>query len=370
MLVHICCAVDSHYFLRKLREEYPEEKLVGFFYDPNIHPYSEYYLRLLEVRRSCRQLGIELIEGPYDTEAWLKAVRGLEHEPEKGKRCAVCFDRRFAVSAAKAAELGEQCFTSTLLTSPKKSLEQLRREGERLGREHGVMFIAPDYRKASGTQEQNRMARAAQLYRQDYCGCLYGLTIQREQQHKLADELFTPLSRQIQPESIEERIALYERRIALEEEGIPYRIVRERFLNWRLTGALLKVGNRPVAAHILPYSTLRRGYTRGKIHERIGPLAYLNRDEVKLLTLHDYNLLGGWNYRSLNDLIFSPPPFDEELRLRQRLLPTPFDLSALLVVDAIPEKKLELSLQSHTFDDVRERLIPLPKEGHAPDNQK
>ncbi len=177
MLVHICCAVDSHFFLQKLRKEYPNEKLTGFFYDPNIHPYSEYYLRLLDVKRSCKMLGIELIEGAYDTEAWLEAVRGLEHEPEKGARCAVCFDRRFEVSAQKAAELGEECFTSTLLTSPKKSLKQLKIAGDALAERFGVNFVAPDYRKASGTQEQNILAKKDALYRQDYCGCLFGLTM-------------------------------------------------------------------------------------------------------------------------------------------------------------------------------------------------
>jgi predicted adenine nucleotide alpha hydrolase (AANH) superfamily ATPase len=350
--------VDSHYFLQKLREDYPGERLVGFFYDPNIHPYSEYRLRLLEVERSCRQLGIELIEGPYDTEGWLEAVRGLENEPEKGKRCAVCFDRRFEVSAAKAAELGERSFTSTLLTSPKKSLEQLRKEGERLAKRYGLAFVAPDYRKASGTQEQNRQAKEAQLYRQDYCGCLYGLTIQREQQRKLADELFCPLSGQIQPESIEERIALYEERIRLEERGIPYRIVRERFLNWRLLRAQLRVRKTPVASHVLPYSTLRRSFTRGRIEDRIGPLSFLNRDEVRFLTLKQYNQLCGRNYTTVTALIYDPPPFEEELVVRRSLLPNPYDLSALLVVEQIPEGKVELLLESHTYEDVRDRLIP------------
>ena len=358
MLVHICCAVDSHYFLQKLREDYPDEKLVGFFYDPNIHPYSEYRLRLLEVERSCRQLGIDLIEGPYDTEAWLDAVRGLEHEPEKGRRCAVCFDRRFEVSAAKAAEIGEKTFTSTLLTSPKKSLEQLRREGERLAERYDLRFVAPDYRKASGTQEQNRMAKEARLYRQDYCGCLYGLTIQREQQRKLADELFVPLSAQIQPESIEERIALYEERIRLEEQEIPYRIVRERFLNWRLLYGLLRVGKKPTPAHILPYSTMKRDFTRGKITERIGPMALLNREEVTFVSLEDFNAVGGWDYRTTIQLIYDPPSFDDELSARRYFLPGHYDLSPLLIVDRIPDGKVELTLKSHTFEDVRERLIP------------
>ena len=370
MLVHICCAVDSHYFLQKLIEDYPDEQLIGFFYDPNIHPYSEYTLRLLEVKRSCRQLDIELIEGPYDTEAWLEAVRGLEHEPEKGRRCAVCFDRRFEVSAAKAAELGESCFTSTLLTSPKKSLEQLRREGDRLAEKYNLKFVAPDYRKASGTQEQNRMAKEAQLYRQDYCGCLYGLTIQRGQQHKLADELFVPLSGQMQPESIEERIALYEKRIDLEERGIPYRIVKERFLNWRLLYGLLRHKKRPLPSHILPYSTLKKEYTRGRVQESIGPLAYLNRDEVILITLERYNALGSWNYTSVTELIFSPPSFEEEISVRRRILPNPYDLSTLLVVDDLPTRKLELLLQSHTFEDVRERLVIDTQTHHSSNGRK
>ncbi|HUH42189.1 MAG TPA: epoxyqueuosine reductase QueH, partial [Sulfurimonas sp.] len=131
MLVHICCSVDSHFFLEKLQLDYPDEKLTGFFYDPNIHPYSEYQLRLLDVRRSCKKLGIELLEGEYDFEAWMQAVRGLENEPEKGKRCEVCFDKRFDVSAKKALELGEKSVTTTLLVSPLKSQEQLKVSGDK-----------------------------------------------------------------------------------------------------------------------------------------------------------------------------------------------------------------------------------------------
>ncbi|WP_456431001.1 epoxyqueuosine reductase QueH [Nitratifractor sp.] len=359
MLVHICCAVDSHYFLQKLREEYPHERLVGFFYDPNIHPYSEYRLRLLDVERSCRMLGIELIEGPYDYQRWLETVRGYENEPEKGKRCALCFDRRFEVSAAKAAELGERRFTSTLLTSPKKSLSQLRNEGERLARRYGLEFVAPDYRKASGTQEQNRLAREVRLYRQDYCGCLFGLTIQREQQEKLADELMVPISGQIQPESIEERLALYRRRIELEEAGIDYRIVKERFLNWRLLRGRLRIGTRTVEAHVLPYSTLKRPFTRGRVTETIGDLGLLNRDEVKFATLESYNRLGGWEYPDVRSLIFAPPPFEEELQTRRALLPSPYNLSTLLIVEEIPSSKIELELEARVFEDVRERLVPL-----------
>jgi predicted adenine nucleotide alpha hydrolase (AANH) superfamily ATPase len=270
MLVHICCSVDSHYFLQKLQKEYPEEKLTGFFYDPNIHPYSEYYLRLLDVKRSCNMLGIELLEGEYDVENWLETVRGLEHEPEKGSRCSVCFDRRFEISAKKASEIGEKTFTSTLLTSPKKSLRQLQVAGDALGKKYNISFIAPDYRKASGTQEQNILAKEDALYRQDYCGCMFGLNIQRDQQAKLADELFVPISRQIQPESIEERIEMYEKRWELEEKKISYKIIKQRFLNWRLSMGILRVRKEIVPAHLIPYSTLKGEYSRGKIDYNIG----------------------------------------------------------------------------------------------------
>ena len=357
MLVHICCSVDSHYFLQKLRENYPNERLIGFFYDPNIHPYSEYQLRLLDVKRSCKKLDIELIEGEYDTESWLKAVRGLEHEPEKGARCSVCFDHRFEVSARKAQLLGEKYFTSTLLTSPKKSLSQLRKAGETLAQKYGLEFLAPDYRKASGTQEQNRIAKEDALYRQDYCGCIYGLTMQREQQEKLADELFVPISGQIQPESIEARIALYEKRWKYEERRISHKIIKQRFLNWRLVSGLLRVHKQVTPAHFLPYSTLKGDYSRGKIEYAIDQVHYMSRDEVRFVSLERYNQLCGTDYESVRSLIFSPPTFNVELKVRHILESGFFSLSAILIVDKIPDKKIEILCRSKVYSDVREILL-------------
>ena len=357
MLVHICCAVDSHFFLQKLQADYPQEKLIGFFYDPNIHPYSEYRLRLLDVKRSCKMLGIELIEGPYDIEDWLETVRGLEHEPEKGARCSVCFDKRFDVSAQKAKELGEKTFTSTLLTSPKKSLKQLKQAGDALAQREGIAFVAPDYRKASGTQEQNIIAKEDALYRQDYCGCIYGLTMQRDQQNKLADELFSPISNQIQPESIEARIALYEKRWELEEKKIPHKIIKERFLNWRLLSGLLRVRKEILPAHFLPYSTLKSQFTRGKIEYAIDNVHHMSRDEVRFITLQTYNDLASAHYSTVKELIFNPPSFEEEVTLRSRIAHTPFDLGLILVVDKIPSSKIEILCESKTYSDVKENLI-------------
>ena len=359
MLVHICCSVDSHYFLQKLQTEYPDEKLTGFFYDPNIHPYSEYYLRLLDVKRSCKMLGIDLIEGEYDVENWLEAVRGLEHEPEKGSRCAVCFDRRFEISAKKASELGESTFTSTLLTSPKKSLKQLQIAGDALAEREGISFVAPDYRKASGTQEQNILAKEDALYRQDYCGCMFGLNIQREQQSKVADELFVPISGQVQPESIEERIEMYEKRWQMEEKNIPHKIIKQRFLNWRLSSGLLRVRKKVVPAHFLPYSTLKGEYSRGKIEYSIADVHHMNRDEIRFITLVHYNQITGTEYASVTELIYSPPLFSVEVELRAKLGVTPYDISIILVVEEIPENKIEILCQSKTYSDVKEVLIEL-----------
>lgn len=357
MLVHICCSVDSHFFMEKLQQEFPDEKLIGFFYDPNIHPYSEYQLRLLDVERSCKKLGIELIEGEYDFEDWMNAVRGLEKEPEKGARCEVCFDRRFEVSAYKALELGEKSMTTTLLVSPLKSQEQLKKSGDAFHASHGVEFIAFDYRKNGGSNDQARVSKEEQLYRQDYCGCIFGLTMQRDQQHRLMDEMFSPISRQILPASIEERLELYKKRIELEDQGINYRIIKERFLNYRLLRALVKVGNTVIPSYPLFYSTINRTSTEGKIDFEINGQFFLNREEVRFITLDTFNTLTSLNYQNTQELIFNAPSIETEMTLRSRLTESPFNTSAIIIIDEIPTAKITLLLETKTYDDTREKLI-------------
>lgn len=345
--------------MEKLQQEFPDEKLIGFFYDPNIHPYSEYQLRLLDVERSCKKLGIELIEGPYDYENWMDAVRGLESEPEKGARCEVCFDRRFEVSAHKAIELGEQTMTTTLLVSPKKSQEQLIRSGEIFESSHGVKFVAFDYRKNNGTADQGRVSREQQLYRQDYCGCLYGLSMQRDQQHRLMDEMFSPLTRQILPASIEERLKLYKKRMELEEQDTPYRIFKERFLNYRLIRSSLKAGDTIIPSYPLFYSTINRTSTEGKIDFEIDGQFFLNREEVRFITLDTFNALTASSYKNTRELMFNAPSVETEMALRTQLTNSPFNTSAIIVVDSIPTDKVTLLLETKTYDDTREKLIRL-----------
>jgi predicted adenine nucleotide alpha hydrolase (AANH) superfamily ATPase len=360
MLVHICCSVDSHFFLEKLQKDYPEEKLTGFFYDPNIHPYSEYQLRLLDVQRSCKKLGIEVLEGEYDFEAWMQAVRGLENEPEKGARCEVCFDKRFDVSANKALELGEKKITTTLLVSPLKSQEQLKRVGDLFYEKHGVEFIAVDYRSGGGTQDQSRVTKEEQLYRQDYCGCVYGLTMQRDQQERLMDEMFSPISNQILPASIEERLEMYKKRMQLEDEGIDYKIIKQKFLNYRQLNFKVTEGkNTTLSAYALSYSTLPRKKAQGKVEFETQNVYYFNREEIKFISLDYFNELTQTQYKDINELIFNPPSLNDELKSRELLTGSNYDLTPVIVMQEIPQGKLEIHLDSKTYEDVKEKLIIL-----------
>jgi len=360
MLVHICCSVDSHFFLEKLQADYPQEKLTGFFYDPNIHPYSEYQLRLLDVKRSCDMLGIELLEGEYDYENWLQAVRGLENEPEKGKRCEVCFDKRFSVSADKALSLGEKKITTTLLVSPLKSQEQLKRVGDAFYEKNGVEFIAVDYRSGGGSQDQSRVTKEEQLYRQDYCGCIFGLTMQREQQDKLMDEMFSPISGRILPASIEERLEMYTHRNNLEKENIEYKIIKQKFLNYREFNLKVISGKKDLLeAYALVYSTLPRKKAQGRVEYSADNIHYFNREEIKFITLQEFNSLAKTQYSTLKELIFNPISIQDELRLRSEITSNSYDLSPIIVLDEIPSTKLTIHIDAKTYEDVKEKLILL-----------
>lgn len=351
MLVHICCSVDSHYFLQRVQEEYPEEKLVGFFYDPNIHPYSEYRLRYLDVEYSCKKLGIELLEGAYDLENWLRLTKGLEAEPEKGDRCTVCFDNRLEVSVKKALELNHDKFTTTLLISPKKSQDKLEIIGNKLASKYDIEFVFKDYRSGNGVELQGKEVKKNKLYRQNYCGCMFALNAQREYQDKLTDELISPINQQILPESIESRLELYQKR---DEKST---IIKQRFLNYRLLSAKVLVSKKVVSSYFLPYSTLKNNKTQGRIENIINDIFYLNRDEVKLITLEYFNTIANTNYNNTLELLYNPMRFEEELKIRDTILNNSrYDLSCIVVLDEIKDAKYEIFCNAKTYDDVKETL--------------
>ncbi|MDX4058303.1 epoxyqueuosine reductase QueH [Aliarcobacter skirrowii] len=357
MLVHICCSVDSHYFLERIQEEFPNEKLIGYFYDPNIHPYSEYRLRYLDVEYSCKKLGITLIEGPYNLEEWLKKVKGMEHLPEKGDRCTVCYDDRLENSVNKAIELGENSFTTTLLISPKKSQEKLEIIGNYLENKTGIKFIFKDYRSGNGAQIQGLRVKENSLYRQNYCGCLFGLSSQREHQKKIMDEMFNPISNQILPESIEQRLELYKKRDELEESNKKYKIIKQRFLNYRLLSGKVIVNKEIIPSYIFAYSTINKNQTSSKIDYVKDGINYLVKDEVKIITIDKFNEISNSRYKSTKELIFNPLKFEDEIIVRNKILNNPFDLSALIVIDKIIDEKYEIFINSIIYEDIKEEII-------------
>lgn len=357
MLVHICCSVDSHYFLERIQEEYPNEELVGYFYDPNIHPYSEYRLRYLDVEYSCNKLGIKLLEGSYNLEEWLKKVKGMEHLPEKGDRCTVCYDDRLEKTVQKAQELGHDKFTSTLLISPKKSQEKLEKIGSNLQSLTGLEWIFRDYRSGNGSQIQGQKVKENSLYRQNYCGCLFGLEPQRQSQKKLMDEMFNPISNQILPESIEQRLELYKKRNTLEQDEKQYKIIKQRFLNYRLLSAKVMIKKQIVPSYILPYSTLNKNRMNGRIEYSKDGINYLNRDEVKVISLEKFNELSNSSYKTTLELMYNPLSFEKELEIRNKIVNNAFDLSCIIVIDEVVDEKYEINVNAQTYDDVKEEII-------------
>lgn len=286
------------------------------------------------------------------------AVKGLEKEREKGARCEVCFDRRFEVSAKKALELGEKKITTTLLVSPLKSQEQLKRSGDAFFKKYGVEFVALDYRSNGGTQDQSRVTKEEMLYRQDYCGCIYGLTMQREEQGRIMDEMFSPISNSTLPASIEERLTMYEKRVELEEQNTTYKIVKEKFLNYRVFNFKLTKGKSEIIpAYSLCYSMLDRKKADGRIEFEDKKIHYFNRDEIKFIELNYFNELSSSDYKNIKELIFNPPTFDKELNIRRLIEPNPYSLSAIIVVECIIDAKLSITLDATTYQDTKEKLL-------------
>lgn len=336
MLVHICCSVDSFYFIKRLQEELPNEKIIGFFYDPNIHPYSEYYLRMLDAKRSCDRLGVDFLEGEYDYKSWCDSVRGLESEPENSIRCKVCFDGRLEESGRVAKELGIGKITTTLLMSPKKDFEKLKKSAESVEKKHGVEFVFYDFRKAGGTQAQFKMAKEENAYKQNYCGCLYGLRDQRTNQMRSANELYRDIHQKILPNSIEDRLALYEKRDACEHSKTPYKISKRNILNYRLLWGKVSLGKEVLRSHFLPFS-----YSKTKkfnVDVSLGEKAFFFSTKDLGISFEDLTKMS----------------FEEEMNLRVKLGFSYFDLSVVIILEEVKNTKYRVEILSETFDDTRE----------------
>lgn len=172
ILLHICCAPDSTAVFERLSESY---QVTGFFHNPNIFPQSEYQKRLEQTRKVAAHMGFPLISPPYEPGAWRQYIRGLEHEPEGGDRCAVCFRVNLRATARQALELQFPYFTTTLTISPHKDSKRIHSIGQEAGQEFGVEFLSENFKKKGGFQRSLELSKDLQLYRQKYCGCRYSL---------------------------------------------------------------------------------------------------------------------------------------------------------------------------------------------------
>ncbi|OHD98566.1 MAG: hypothetical protein A3E21_09380 [Sulfurimonas sp. RIFCSPHIGHO2_12_FULL_36_9] len=153
---------------------------------------------------------------------------------------------------------------------------------------------------------------------------------------------------------------MYKYRNELEDKNIAYKIIREKFLNYRqLNFKLLSDKTNVIPAYALSYSTLARKKAQGVVEFSHNNISYFNREEIKFVTLEFFNSACSFKYRTVNELIFNPPSFDEELKFRTISTSSNYDLTPIIIVDKIPQTKLTVELDAKIYEDVREKLIIL-----------
>lgn len=174
ILLHSCCAPCAGEIMEALVAS--NIKPTIFFYNPNIHPRKEYEIRKDENIRFARKLGLTFVDADYDMENWFDRVKGLEHEPERGARCTVCFDMRFERTALYAVENNFNLISSTLGISRWKNMEQINSCGVRAANRYPKMeYWTFNWRKKGGSQRMIELSKREKFYQQEYCGCVYSL---------------------------------------------------------------------------------------------------------------------------------------------------------------------------------------------------
>jgi predicted adenine nucleotide alpha hydrolase (AANH) superfamily ATPase len=170
VLLHICCGVCAIECIGRLKSA--GLSVAGFFYNPNIHPQEEYLRRkkaLILVRDLC---GVDVFEGEYEPRQWHELCDIHETEPEGGQRCNQCYRMRLVKTYELARLKGFDLFTTTLTISPHKDSAEIFRVGEEIG---GSAFLKEDFKSQDGFKKTIQAAKANDLYRQNYCGCMYSM---------------------------------------------------------------------------------------------------------------------------------------------------------------------------------------------------
>ncbi len=171
LLLHACCANCLAYPFLNLSKKFV---VSIFFYNPNIFPYEEYRKRLLCVEEFARIYEAELIIGAYDGDFFIESVKGYEKEKEGFKRCDICFSLRLSKTKTIASSNGFDLFATTLSVSPHKNAQNINKAGACLSDEN-TKFYQADFKKHNGYRITNSISKSFHFYRQNYCGCRFGI---------------------------------------------------------------------------------------------------------------------------------------------------------------------------------------------------
>lgn len=174
LLLHACCAPCSSAVLERIANHF---KISIFYYNPNITDKEEYQKRIEEIKKLITLIHpkypVKLIEGDYVPEKFMEMAKGLENEPERGKRCYKCYEMRLEETAKIAEKLGFQVFATTLTLSPHKNSNWINEIGENLNNKYNTTYLYSDFKKKEGYKRSIILSKEYNLYRQDYCGCIY-----------------------------------------------------------------------------------------------------------------------------------------------------------------------------------------------------
>ena len=174
LLLHACCAPCSSAVLERLGNIF---KITILYYNTNITDKEEYDKRLEEIHKFIEKFEtkykIDIIDGRYDKNEFFEMAQGLENEPEKGKRCYKCYNLRLEETAKIAKEKNFDYFTTTLSLSPYKNSNWINEIGENLKDKYQVEYLYSDFKKKNGYKRSIELSKEYNLYRQNYCGCIY-----------------------------------------------------------------------------------------------------------------------------------------------------------------------------------------------------
>ena len=182
ILLHSCCGPCSSSVLELLSKYFDVTVL---WYNPNLYPEAEYDKRLETQKQlidAIAEDGVQakLLVEPWRSEDYFSRIKGLENEPEEGKRCLECFKIRLEETARIASERGFEWFCTTLTVSSRKDAVAINAIGREAEAKYGVKWLPSEFKKREGNHRSIILSEKYGLYRQEYCGCVFSLVNREE----------------------------------------------------------------------------------------------------------------------------------------------------------------------------------------------